>query len=43
MLVCLRDSSKAMLRVYGLPIPDDTWLDEFIREMCDWHDMPVAS
>ena len=38
----LHELCKALLRVYRLPVPDDAYLNELIREMCDWHDVPVA-
>jgi hypothetical protein len=34
--------SEAVLRLNGLPVPDDAYLDELIREMCEWHDLPLA-
>jgi hypothetical protein len=37
----LRELSKGLLRLYRLPIPDDAWLDEFIREMREWHKIPM--
>jgi hypothetical protein len=43
LLDALRELSKGMLRLYGLPVPDDAWLDEFILEMAEWHEIAVTS
>jgi hypothetical protein len=32
-----RDLAVRALQLDGLPVPSDAWLDEFIREMVEWH------
>jgi hypothetical protein len=40
-LVTLREFSRAMLRGCRMPVPEDAWLDEFILEMAEWHEVAV--
>ena len=40
-LSVLREFSKHALQIIGVPIPKDGWLDEFIIEMADWHEIAV--
>jgi hypothetical protein len=41
-LTGFREGFKGLLRLYGLPIPDDAYLDELLLEMAEWHDQPIA-
>jgi hypothetical protein len=42
LLVALREGLKGLLRVYRLTLPSDAFLDDLVREMCEWHDIPLA-
>jgi hypothetical protein len=37
----VRLASQMGLRVLGLPVPDDVWLDALIRELAEFYDVPV--
>jgi hypothetical protein len=41
-LTSLREMVKVVLRLYELQLPDDTFLDELVRELCEWHDIPLV-
>jgi hypothetical protein len=41
-LIGLREGFKGYPRLKRLPVPDDTFLDELLREMAEWHDLPLA-
>jgi hypothetical protein len=41
-MIGLREAFKGHLRLARLPIPDDGYLDELLREMAEWHDLPLA-
>jgi hypothetical protein len=38
----LKHCCTGLLRLNGLPVPSDGYLDELVRDMCDWHQIPVA-
>jgi hypothetical protein len=41
-LAGLRKGFKGYLRLAVLPIPSDAFLDELLREMAEWHDLPLG-
>jgi hypothetical protein len=42
LMVALREGFKGYLRLARLPVPEDAYLDEMLREMAEWHELPLA-
>jgi hypothetical protein len=42
-IACLKQACTVILRLYGLPAPSDDDLNELVRDMCDWHHIPVSA
>jgi hypothetical protein len=43
LMVGMREGFKGHLRLARLPIPNDAYLDALLREMAEWHDLPLAT
>jgi hypothetical protein len=42
LMIGLREAFKGHLRLARLPVPDDGYLDELLREMAEWHELPLV-